>query len=210
MGNIGVMDIPELSRLLENLIRIGTVHSVDYGKRCVRVQTGELLTAWLPWLERRAGETGTWSPPTVGEQVIVLSPSGTVAAGIVLAGLPSNLKDTPSHSADEQVIRFPDGATFTYNHAAGHLAVSGIKTATISASDSITLDTPHTHCTGKLTADDLLTYNNGLAGVEGDNGNSVTGSFRVTNGDVVADNISVKGHVHGGVLAGGGDTQGPK
>lgn len=210
VGNIGGMDTPELSRLLQNLIRIGTVHSVDHGARCVRVQSGELVTTWLPWLERRAGDTRTWNPPTVGEQVVVLSPSGNTAAGIVLPGLPSNLKDTPSHSQDDHVIRFSDGATFSYNHATGHLAVSGIKTATISASDSITLDTPHTHCTGQLTADGLLTYKDGIAGTEGNNGNSVTGSFHVTSGDVVADNISLKGHVHGGVLSGGSDTGGPK
>ncbi|WP_331275291.1 MULTISPECIES: hypothetical protein [Pseudomonas] len=48
-------DIAALSRLIENLIRPGTIAVVDHGSLLdtrharVRVQSGELLTGWLPW-----------------------------------------------------------------------------------------------------------------------------------------------------------------
>ncbi|MCX2525489.1 hypothetical protein [Larsenimonas rhizosphaerae] len=38
----------ELARLLQNLIRLGTVAEVDHADVCVRVQCGELLTDWVP------------------------------------------------------------------------------------------------------------------------------------------------------------------
>ena len=63
------MDLAELARLIENLIRIGTVADVRHGNPpTVRVRTGGITTTWRPWCERRAGTTRTWSPPTKGEQ----------------------------------------------------------------------------------------------------------------------------------------------
>lgn len=111
------MDITELSRLVENLIRVGTIHSVDHAAVRCRVQTGKLVTQWLPWLERRAGETTTWDPPTVGEQCIVFSPSGEPASGLVLVGIHSALIKPPSHSPDTHVTRYPDGGLIEYDHA---------------------------------------------------------------------------------------------
>ncbi len=85
-----VSNIAELLRLLHNLIRLGTIAEVDHHAARVRVKTGELLTDWLPWLEGRAGTTRDWDPPTQGEQVILFSPGGDPAAGVVLCGLCSN------------------------------------------------------------------------------------------------------------------------
>lgn len=197
------MDLTELSRLVANLIRVGTIHAVDLAAVRVRVKTGSLITQWLPWLERRAGATTTWDPPTLGEQCIVFSPSGELAGGIVLVGLDSDTIQPPSHAAEKHVIRFPDGATFTYDHAASHLSITGIATATIVASDSITHDTPLTHLTGKLLVDDLLTYGNGLTGTGGGNGNRVTGDFIHDEGVLSSHGIVLHTHQHEGVISGG-------
>lgn len=203
------MDTVELSRRLENLIRFGTVHSVDHAARRCRVQSGGLVTQWLPWIERRAGESTTWDPPTVGEQCVVFSPSGEPGGGLVFYGVPSDEIDTPSHAPEKHVIRFPDGATFTYDHAASHLEITGIATATIVAAESVTLDTPLTHCTGRLTADDLLTYNNGLAGTGGSNGSAITGNLTHTTGNLSSNGKVLHNHTHTGVQTGAGNTGGP-
>lgn len=178
------MDLIELSRRLENLIRFGTIHSIDYDAERVRVQTGGLVTNWLRWLEYRAGETTTWDPPTMFEQVVVLSPSGEAAGGVVLRGLHSDSIVPPSNSPDTHVVKYPDGAVISYDHAASHLDASGIQTARIEAAVSITLDTPMTHITGQCVIDDLLTYHNGLAGYGGSEGNNsvITGDIRHLNG----------------------------
>ena len=188
------MDLTELSRRLENLLRIGTVHSVDHGKARCRVQSGELVTQWLPWIERRAGQTTTWNPPTIGEQCMVLSPSGEPAGGVVIYGTYSAENAAPSTSPDDHVTLYPDGTRISYDHAKGHYQASypdgahlsydhpsssleavGIKTALVVASTSVTLDTPLTHITGKCVVDDLLTYKNGLAGTGGGNGSVIQG-----------------------------------
>jgi phage baseplate assembly protein V len=208
-GIIAGMDIAELSRLVENLIRFGTIHSVDHQAKRARVQSGQIITDWLRWIESRAGETTTWNPPTIGEQCVVLSPSGEIAQGMIIYGAPSDLIDTPSHDLAKHVIKFPDGAVFSYDHASSHLEISGMVTAAISASESIILNTPLTHCTGKLTADDLLTYGNGINGTGGANNNAIIGNFTHTGGSLSSNGIVLATHTHTGVYPGGGNTGGP-
>lgn len=222
------MDLVELSRLLENLLRIGTIHSVDHVECRVRVQTGHLITDWLRWFENRAGQTTTWDPPTIGEQCIVLSPSGEIAQGLVIYGAPSQIIDPPSHDPVKHVIRYPDGTTLSYDHAAGlhqasypdgasisyhhpssALAATGIATGLVQAATSITLDTPLTHITGQCVIDDLLTYGNGLAGTGGANGNAITGDFTHTDGSLSSNRVVLDSHTHTGVQSGGSTTGEP-
>lgn len=189
------MNLVELSRRLENLVRIGTIHSVDHAAKRCRVQTGKLITQWLPWIEQRAGETTTWNPPTIHEQCVVLSPSGELAGGIVFYGVPSDLIDTPSHAPEKHVIKFADGAVISYDHATHHLEATGLATAHLQASQQITLESPHTHITGKLTVDDLVTTKNGLT----------NSGAKLSSNDIVLED-----HPHGGVLRGNDDTGKPK
>ncbi|ERS88738.1 phage baseplate assembly protein V [Halomonas sp. PBN3] len=111
----------ELLRLIHNLIRLGTVAEVDHASARCRVQIGELTTAWLPWLEERAGTTRTWNPPTVGEQVVVFAPGGDMASAVVLAGLYRATHPAPSDSPDVWREVMPDGAVIEYDHAAHRL-----------------------------------------------------------------------------------------
>jgi len=51
-----------LSRMLENLIRLGVIAEVQMVPPRVKVKTGELTTAWLPWLALRAGADCSSAP----------------------------------------------------------------------------------------------------------------------------------------------------
>jgi len=113
--------IAELERKLENILRLGTVAEVE-GTRC-RVQLGALLTGWLPWLTQRAGNDRTWWPVSVGEQVMVVSPGGDPACGIVLAGLYCSAHPTPEQNHDKRQVAFVDGTTLTYDVDAHSLAI---------------------------------------------------------------------------------------
>lgn len=234
------MDLTELSRRIENMIRLGTIAEVDHAGVLVRVKSGRLLTDWLPWFERRAGATTTWEPPTIGEQCMIFSPSGEPAGGIVLVGINSAGIQPPSHSADDHATHYPDGTLVRYDHVAGvheaiypdgaeirynhhsnHLEAVNIVTGLVRATTSITFDTPLTHITGKCIVEDLLTYNNGLAGDGGGNGSSITGHIRhvgdtehhgnyVQDGGIISSNgIVVDGHNHEGVQPGSGISGGP-
>ena len=210
--------IGEIQRLLHNMIRVGTIHSVDHGgpgkPALVRVSLGELITDWRPYHETRAGGTTTWNPPTVGEQATVLSPSGDIGAAVVIVGLNSTGKPAPSDDPSKTVTRYPDGAVIEYNHAAHALTATlpGGGTATLVAPGSVTIDSPQVTMTGHCLVKGSLVYQGGMRGsgvAAGSSGAAdIQGTLRTT-GDVVASGISLTSHKHGGVQTGGGNTGGP-
>ncbi|MBY0445835.1 MAG: phage baseplate assembly protein V [Burkholderiales bacterium] len=220
----------EHSRILESMIRIGTVAEVDHTNALCRVQSGELLTDWLPWLAPRAGNVRVWSPPSIGEQVLLFSQSGEVGAGVVLSGLFSDAFTPPSHDASVTCVAFPDGALISYNHASGALSATGIQTAIIQASVKITAECPETETTGNLTvggnlsvkgdstfkgkADVLgaFSYTAGMSGTGGTSGGAttITGPITQSGGDITSNGVVLHTHTHGGVQLGGSSTSGPK
>ncbi|MDF9433024.1 phage baseplate assembly protein V [Chromohalobacter israelensis] len=132
-------NVAELLRLIHNLIRLGTIDQVDHEASRVRVISGELVTDWLPWIEGRAGTTRDWDPPTKGEQVVVFSPGGDPAAGVVLTGLYRRAHPAPANSGDVWQRVFPDGAVLEYDHAAHHLRASLPGSAGLTASGPVTV-----------------------------------------------------------------------
>lgn len=205
------MDLAEILRLLENLLRLGTIAEVQHAKPPrVRVKTGGIITDWLPWAERRAGSTRTWCPPTVGEQVLLFCPSGDIRNGIVLCGIPSDDLDVPSHSATETVTLYPDGATTSYSHATGTLSIVGIRKVIVEAATSVLVKCPHTTFNGNVTVTGLLSYQNGIAGKAGKNGNVVSGDFTHSSGKMSSNGVVVDRHSHGGVQRGGSWTEGTR
>ncbi|SET28452.1 phage baseplate assembly protein V [Kosakonia radicincitans] len=158
-------NLNELARTLRNMIRTGVVVEIDLDAGRCRVQTGGNITDWLQWLTQRAGRSRTWWAPSVGEQVLILAVGGELDTAFVLPGIFSDDHPAPSASADALHIAFPDGAVIEYEPATSALTVSGIKTADVTASESltatvpvvlvkassrITLDTPEVVCTSKL------------------------------------------------------------
>lgn len=113
--------IAEISRLLENLVRLGTIAEVQHAPPRVKVQTGGILTTWLPWLALRAGADRDWDPPTVDEQVILLSPSGQLANGIAITGLFSDQIPANGDRAGLKRRTYADGAVVEYDSVAHHL-----------------------------------------------------------------------------------------
>ncbi|WP_251978562.1 phage baseplate assembly protein V [Salinicola avicenniae] len=140
-------NVAELLRLIHNLIRLGTIAEVDHASARVRVRSGGLLTTWLPWLALRAGTTREWDPPTISEQVVLLSPGGDPALGVALTGLFSTAHPAPSDAASLWHRVFPDGAVIEYDHEAHHLRAALPGSASIDAQADVTVTT-----TAALTA----------------------------------------------------------
>lgn len=216
---MAAMLIEELARLLSNLIRVGNIEEIDHDGRVVRVKTGGLTTNWLKWHTARAGDSRTWDPPSIGEQVILFAPGGDLTGAFVFASLDSDQNPPPSTSPNEVVREMPDGARVAYDHAAGALSITGIKSMLIDAAEdimlkagnSITLDTPQATSTGKHTVEGLLSYLSGMAGENGAGGTtSIKGNIEHTGGNLTSNGIVVHLHIHGGVLPGGADTEVPK
>lgn len=107
----------DLERRLASLMMIGTVAEVDTATARVKVTIGDLTTAMIPWLAGRAGSNQTWNPPDVGEQVLVLSPSGNLANGIAVPALYCTDFPAPSDDQDEVVYQIGEGISLTVNRS---------------------------------------------------------------------------------------------
>lgn len=129
--------LTELDRRLANLIRIGTVEQADYPNARVRVRAGQLLTGWLPWLTRRAGKDRDWWGPEVGEQVVVLSPSGDPAQGVVLGAIYQKAYAAPGDQPTVHRSRYDDGTEIEYDRASHRLRVQCVGDVEISAQGDV-------------------------------------------------------------------------
>ncbi|HCB1499849.1 TPA: phage baseplate assembly protein V [Klebsiella pneumoniae] len=194
------MDIAELIRLLENVVRTGTVTEIDEGKWRVRVQSSELETTWLRWNAQRAGAFKVWVPPTIGEQVWFLCLGGNTDVAFIGGSLYSADNPAPGASRNEMVVTAPDGAKFRYDAEVGALQVKGIKSAVVEASVKITLDTPEVECTNLLTTKNLNVTEGG----------EMHGDITHTGGAFTSNGVQVDDHNHGEVERGGDWTVGTK
>lgn len=172
----------------DQLIRFGTIASVDLAAaRCVIDLDDDSHTAPIRWIELRAGKTRTWSPPSKGEQMVVLCPAGEIGAAVALRGLSSDAFPAAGATLKE-LIEFEDGAVLSYDPeahamevvlpAGATLAITAPGGATIIGDVTINGDV---QCTGTVTADS----------------------------DVVGGGKSLKGHKHTGVQAGAAQTGAP-
>jgi len=169
------------------LIRLGTIVSITLSPpRCV-VRYGDpdsdedCETPPIRWLAGRAGKTRNWSPPSEGEEVVLLSPDGQIGNAVALLGL-NNDNFAPPGSTPAEVTEYEDGARVGYDpvtHALTAILPAGA-TAAIDAPGGITIRGDVT-IEGKLTA----------------------------SGDVIGAGKSLNNHTHGGVQPGSTNTQKP-
>lgn len=206
----------DMQRRLANVVRVGVVASVDLPNARCRVTIGDLQTAPLPFLAVKAGEDRTWHPPEVGEQVIVLAPSGELSAGFVLGGVYTTAYPAPSTSPEVAKMLFKDGSSATYDRALHSLTIdlpTEDSSLTVTVNGNVTLS-----ATGNalVEADGNATVSAGsVARIEAGSeiqmvapAVNITSTVTVSN-DVVAGGISLKTHKHGGVQGGSGQTSTP-
>lgn len=172
----------DTQRLIGDIVREGTVVSVDLAGGTARVEfADELVTGDLPWLQMRAGSTRTWSPPAVGEQVVVLAPEADTTRGIIIGSLSSDAHPHPANDASS-LTEYEDGARIGYDPVAHAL------TAVLPAGATVRID-----ANGGLSI-------KGPVSVDGD----IRSTGTITaDSDVVAAGKSLKSHTHTGVQAGG-------
>lgn len=168
------------------LIRIGVVASVDLAAARCTITLGDpdeeaVETPLLRWLCPRAGDTRIWSPPTVGEQAVILCPEGEIAAGIVLLGIVQNAFPAAGDSRAERLL-FADGASLQYDPQAHRLD------AALPARSIVHITADQVQIVGNVSIDGDLT---------------ITGTA-TADIDAIGGGKSLKQHKHTGVQAGGG------
>lgn len=177
--------LSEQQRRLHNIATIGTVFDVNPDDQAMRLDVGDNQTDWLPIPALAAGQVRVWRCPSVGEQFLLVSPSGELANAIPVLSLYSNQHPSPSNDPNEICVRFNDS---------DFLSVKTQDSQLILKINDVIFDVNSTTLTGNLAV----------------NGNvQVDGNIH-SDGDTVAGSISLKSHTHGNVQSGRSNTGAPQ
>ncbi|EPJ56351.1 MAG: hypothetical protein OFPI_00180 [Osedax symbiont Rs2] len=136
------MNTADLARLIENLIRIGTIAVVDHGARKLKVKSGNLLTNWLDWPADIGRNYKRWRPLRLGTQVILTCPAGDPAQAMIIGMLYSNGRESPSIDPNIDLIAFDDGSYLEHHQGNKTLKLHSAGDLTISAAGNITIQAP--------------------------------------------------------------------
>lgn len=204
----------DANRRLENIVRFGTVKTINPSKPIPRVivNLGDIETPEIRCLNIRSGDDTTWDMPSENEECVVISPCGDIGpTSFVLYGFYNNDHPAPSDDLNQKIRMFADGCVIAYDVAAHHLSAflpSG-GTAVLTADGGVTVN-GDTTINGNLQVNGstAMTGNNTVGGSQLVQGSSHSSGTFSSDGDVTASGISLTGHTHPGDS--GGTTGGPQ
>jgi phage baseplate assembly protein gpV len=107
------LETSELNRRLADVLRVGTIVSVDPGTSSAIVDFGEFTSPALQVGQLGAGAIQFWWMPSAGEQVLVASEGGDIAQGKIICSIYAG--NAPS----------ADGGVPQINLAGGNMQVNG-------------------------------------------------------------------------------------
>lgn len=183
----------ETQRRLHNIATIGTVTHIDADSALMRLAVGDNVTDWVNIPSIAAGSISVWRCPSIGEQYLLVSPSGELANAIPVISLYSEHNPSPSTDPNEIRIRYNDTDFCSIDVANSQLTVH-ISQISNQAATSIVWDTPSATLTGNLQV----------------NGSINCGESIVAADEVTARGIDLTTHIHGGVNSGGSSTEQPQ
>ena len=204
----------DANRRLENIVRFGTVKTINPSKPIPRVivNLGDIETPEIRCLNIRSGADSTWDMPSINEECVVISPCGDIGpTSFVLYGFYNDDHPAPSDDLNKKIRMFADGCVIAYDVAAHHLSAvlpSG-GTAVLTADGGVTVN-GDTTINGNLQVNGstAMTGNNTVGGSQLVQGSSHSSGTFSSDGDVTASGISLTSHTHPGDS--GGTTGGPQ
>ena len=114
----------QADRMLAGLVIPCFVVGVDLVAGRVRVSDGgDWTSAWVRWHAIAAGKARHWRAPSIGEQGVLVSPSGEPAQGTFVPGLYGNAGAQPDNRDHVEVWRFDDGGSLVYDWAANSYTI---------------------------------------------------------------------------------------
>ncbi|MEX5504159.1 phage baseplate assembly protein V [Pseudomonas putida] len=114
----------QLDRMVAGLVIPCYVVAVDLVAAMVRVTDGgDWTSAWVRWHAIAAGKARHWRAPSLGEQGVLVSPSGEPAQGTFVPGLYGNAGPPPDNRDHVEVWRFDDGGSLIYDWAANSYTI---------------------------------------------------------------------------------------
>ena len=185
------------SRQQTAMIKIGTIQEINTqtAKAIVFFEDLEGLTSdWLPFVFAKTLKDQFYAMPDAGEHVACVLDEN-FETGVILGAVYDEPNPPKSPSEDIDYIEYANGTKITVDHSTGDIEIDTPGKVTIKAS-SVHIDAPEVEMTGHLSV------KNGISSHK-------SGKGIVSTGDVVARNISLVEHVHGGVMSGGSQTSKP-
>jgi phage baseplate assembly protein V len=178
------MNLTELNRQLENLIRIGTIAVVDHATQKLKVKSGELLTNWLDWPAEIGRNYKRWRPLRLNTQVIICCPAGDPAQAMIIGTLYSNDFKPPTTNPDIDVVQFDSGSLIKHDANTGDLTLISANNINLEATNKISLKGGHI----EIESDNNITSRADL--------HRIHGPMKSTGGDHCCDGVSHKNHFH--------------
>lgn len=149
------------ARALQMLLRMGTVYEVDYEAipPRARVQSGDLITDFLPFPCAIGRNFRAWTPSRVGAQVLFASPSGDSRQGVIVQTYNTEGIPQPDTAEDTDLVLFEDGTELRKDGS--QLLIDSAVPITIKASQ-ITLDGNVTATGGDLVKEGGSVVHDGI------------------------------------------------
>lgn len=211
----------DLNRRLENLIRFGTIKTINPSKPIPRVivNLGDIDTPEIRCMNVRAGADATWDMPSDGEECVVVSPCGEIGpTSFVLYGFYNDDHPAPSDDLNKKIRMFADGCVIAYDVSAHHLsAILPIGGTAVLTADGGVIVNGNTTINGDLTLNGnqttngstVISGNHTVGGSQLVQGSSHSTGHFSTEDDVTAGDISLKNHKTSGVQPGSGTSGEP-
>lgn len=141
MSELPLYSISALQQQIKNIVKRGSVHSVQASPPRCRVTFGtdpvngsQHISDWLLWWAPSDSERTEWNMPAIDAPVIVVSEGGILKNGIVYPlGITDNQMPAGS-TASEHVVRYSDGALISYDSSSHTLNYSGVEGGIINVS----------------------------------------------------------------------------
>lgn len=158
----------------------------------------------------RFQQYGFTANPQPGVEAIVLSLGGRRNHSVVISV--DDRRYRLKNLAPGEVAMYTDeGDTIIFKRGRNIEVTAGTKVKVtapdveVIASTKVQLTSPLVECSAQFKANGLITGLGGMA-ISGGSGATVQGNLTVSGGNVTADGIGLKTHVHGGVQTGAGNT----
>lgn len=218
-------DLERRIRALESAVvginRVGRVTALLPEKGAVRVEFGDrgnLVSYELPVMVKQTLKNKDSYMPDIDEHVVCSFLGNGLEQGFVLGAIYSEADTAVNSNPNKRGSTFEDGTEIYYDREQNKLSITiageglievNCKSATVTASDSVMVDTPQATFTGKVTVQGLFTYQGGMNG-SGGSGATLSGNFAANSGTFTHNDKNVGStHSHSGVQPGGSNTGEP-
>ncbi|MGG7049059.1 MULTISPECIES: phage baseplate assembly protein V [unclassified Campylobacter] len=143
------------------MIKLGNICEVASGKALVKVNYQGTITKLIPYISPANSFMQSYTPPRVGEQVILLeceSGNAKFALGAIFC---QSYKEPSGSSNTKQITAYEDGTIISYDSSSSTLEILNPKMINIKAKNSVNITTPVLNLNGDLVVSGNITDSRG-------------------------------------------------